>query len=239
MPNDSNSNSTGTLWTGSRVGNVNEYLQFVVEEKGNQSGKLEARLVFSYIKKRKRALGFFEQRTLDRRLKKLEAAFDAAVANGQNRLGEKLLRELARETRESILYARGFRQYVEKEDIWRHKTRIKGGHIADTRLEDYTRVIPKDVAKSVDACRDLFDGFVVLHYHNEAAERQSAKGQRMDPEEKARMRDPIVFGLVREAPDRWYFVDDWEDEHCDLTFDEIVTALGDESLIAKEPKLEA
>lgn len=239
MPNQNATGSTPVMWTGSRTGDVNDHLRFVVYESGGDSGKLEARLVFSYIKKRKKELGFFEQRTLDRRLRKIEDAFDAAVANGQNRLGEKLLRELARETRESILYARGVRQYVEKEDIWKHKNRIKGGHISDTRLEDYTRVIPKDVAASIDAVRDLFDGFVVLHYHNVAAEERSAKGQRMDPEEKARMRDPIVFGLVREAPDRWYFVDDWEDEHCDLTFDEVVTAVGRESLISKEPTLDA
>ena len=157
------------------------------------------------------------------------------MENGQEALGNKLLLELAREVKESAIYAKGIRYYVDREVLSRVKNKIRDGHISDTKLKDYTRVIPKDVLAKKKAVEDVFDGFVIYHYYNNAIEKKLEKKQQMSPDEKRNMKDPILFGWINEC-DRLYFIGDWEDEYCDLTFDEIIGVVG-EAKLSKTPTL--
>lgn len=194
--------------------NPNEYIQTsIVKEIG-----ISPILYFKYVKKKFKIL---ERPKLERRLKTVERAFLEAVENGQDALGEKILRELNLATKESILYAKGITKYIERSDAIKFKRNLNKGHISDTLLKDYTRIIPKDVLtkkKAVDGC---FDDYVIFHYWNEKAD----DVKNMTPDEKTKMRDPILFGVLKET-DRLYFVADWIDEHCDLSFNEMVDVLG-------------
>ncbi len=192
----------------------------------NKKQGIHPLLAFKYIKSK---FGVLEKLSLDRRLKKLETAFYQAVENGQEALGNKILRELSRETRESVLYVKGFKHFVERDDIWKVKNKIKDGHISDTRFEDFTKVIPKDVLKRKKEAEPFFDGFVIYHYYNKEIEAKIDKKQKRSEEEKQKMKDPILFGWIKEC-DRLYFIADWEDEYCDLTFDEIVDVVGENKL---------
>lgn len=40
-------------------------------------------------------------------------------------------------------------------------------------------------------------------------------------------RDPILFGVIR-GSDKLYFIADWIDEYCDLTFEKITSQLSKE-----------
>lgn len=204
-----------------------------IEVSGDSKDGIHPRLYFKFVK---RKMGILEKAVTERRLKKLEKVFDEAVENGQIMLGEKIMKEIAREMRETRLYAKGIRHYIHKKDLFKHKNNIRGGHISDTRLSKYTRIVPKNVLRAKKKYEKLFDDFVVLHYYNEKAEKKREEKQEMSPEEKDAMRDPILFGTVGES-DRWYYVADWEDDYCDLTFDEIIDVLG-ETKIEKDPKLE-
>lgn len=195
-------------------------------------GKIHAELAFKYIKKK---LGILEKVYVDRRLKKLEQAFYNAVENGQEGLGEKFMRELMVEARQSLIAGRGFKHYVENDDIRKYKNKIKGGHISDTQFKDYTRIIPKDVLEKKKKSEGLFDGYVIYHYWDAETEKKVAKKEKMTPDEKQKMKDPILFGWIKEN-NRLYFIADWEDEYCDLTFDEIVDVVG-ENKIEKNPIL--
>lgn len=202
----------------------------------DQQPGIHPELFFKYIK---RKFGALEKMRLDGRLKKLERAFDKAVESGQEALGKKLMTEVIRETRESVMYAKGVRHFIEREDLQKHKNNIRGGHISDTVFKEFTRVIPKDVLAKKKKVEDCFDGFVIYHYWDEKAEKNRTEKQKMTADEKQRMRDPVLFGIIRET-NRLYFVADWEDEHCDLTFDEMVDVIGadDEDItISREPKL--
>lgn len=204
-----------------------------IEKKANQ---ISPQLYFKYVKNK---LGTLQKLTLERRLKRLTKAFDEVVKNDQEALGMKLIREIDREVRESQIYARGFKHFIEAGDINRYRNQLTTGKISDTKFKDFTRIIPKDVLEKKKKVEDLFDGFVIFHYWNEAAETKRQKKQKADPEETQRMRDPILFGVIKES-DRFYFIADWEDEHCDLTFDQMVDFLGkDESevTLSREPKI--
>lgn len=192
-------------------------------------------LYFKYIKKKFRTL---ERYRMERRIRAIEAAFDKAVESGQEALGEKILSEMAVEFRESAIYAKGVRHFIEKEDLDRHKHGINGGHIADTRLEDYTRDIPKRVIAKKKKVEDVFDGFVVYHYWNPEEQKESKKD--MTPDEEAKMRDPVLFGIIKETR-RLYFIADWDDEYCKLSFADMIEAIGredEEYEIPKNPTLD-
>lgn len=188
----------------------------------NDDGKISPQLYFKYIKKK---FNFLERAMLDKRIKLIEAAFDEAVENGQNILADKILRNLMVISRESFIAAKGIKEYVERDDVMKYKNQIRGGHISDTMLKDFTRVIPKHISVKIKKLKDIFDDFVIFHYYEQELEEKREKKQKMTPEEKSKMRDPVLFGIIKEN-NRLYFIDDWEDEKCDLSFDEIVDEIG-------------
>lgn len=195
---------------------------FTVELNPDKKTGLNPVLYFKYIKSKFKVL---ERMRFDRRLKVLERAFYAAVDNGQDALGKKILNQLAVETREAAIYAKGIKNFIEREDLVKHKRKIRDGHISDTLIKDFTRVIPKDVLAKRDRVKDVFDDFVIYHYWNDKAQEKLEKKEKVNAEEKNKMRDPVLFGIVRET-DRLYFVADWNDDHCDLTFSEMIDAIG-------------
>ncbi|MFA5174620.1 MAG: hypothetical protein WC438_05560 [Candidatus Pacearchaeota archaeon] len=209
---------------------------YTVEMKTDKQKGIHPVLYFKYIKKKFKMI---ERMRIDNRFKKLEKAFYKAVDSGQEALGEKLLKTLAIEMRETQMYAKGFKYYIEKGDLNKHKGNIRGGHISDTRLKDFTRDIPKKDKDKYNASLGLFDDYVVYHYWNEGEVEKVEKKEKMDPEEKSKMRDPILFGIIKET-NKLYFIEEWEDEYCDLTFEELVDKIGvnDEDIeLKREPSL--
>lgn len=191
-------------------------------ETDKKTHKIKAEFYFKYLKKK---LSLLEKMKLDRRMKNLEKAFDIAVETGQDVLAKKFLDRVVSTSIESELYAKGIKYYLDKYIIDKYKHRIKDGHIADTLLEDYTRKIPKNVIEKKKKVEHLFEKFIIYHYHNPELEEKREKKQEMSPEERSKMRDPILFGKTKYS-DRYYFIGDWDDEECDLTFDEMIDAIG-------------
>ena len=190
-------------------------VSFEMKKAHNQ---IHPQLYFTFIKSKFKII---ERTRLRHRLDKLEKAFDNAMKSGQIALAEKFLRENIASAREAAMAAKGLKYFVEREDVWKHKSNIRDGHISDTQLKDYTRIIPEKVLEKKKVVEALFDGFVILHYWNEGA----PDVKKMSDHEKAKMRDPILFGLIRET-DRWYYIADWQDEFCDLTFDELTKVVA-------------
>jgi hypothetical protein len=208
---------------------------FSLDVKSDNKG-IHPILYFKYIKKKFKPL---ERMKMDGRLKRLEKAFYKAVDNGQDALGEKLLKQLAIETRETAMFAKGIKLFIEKTDLDKHKHNIRDGHISDTMLKDFTRVIPKNVAEKKKKVEDCFDDFVIYHYWNEKEAEKIIKGQKMDAKEEAKMKDPVLFGIIKET-NKLYFIADWDDEFCNLSFEELADAIGkddEEITIQREPKL--
>jgi hypothetical protein len=97
-------------------------------------------------------------------------------------------------------------------------------------LENYPRSIPDENMDDIIAAKELglFDVLLVL-YTDLANEEVSTPKQK---EFAARNRDPIVFGMFIEDKinlkhDRLYFITDWEDEFCDLTFTRMLDKMSE------------
>ena len=202
--------------------------EFGVGQNSNEKG-ISPQLYFKYVKKK---LGVLESVKLNNRLEKVKRAVAKAKENWQNLLSEKFLATIGIEVRESAIFAKGITKFVERDTVNKYKNKIRGGHISDTMLKSYTRVIPEDVLAKKKTVEDVFDDFVIYHYWNESAQKDV---KHMSPDEKAKMRDPILFGIIKET-NKLYFIADWEDEFCDLTFDELVDVVGKQE-ITKEVRL--
>jgi len=201
---------------------IDNNLSTIVEYNSKAGGDIEAHIYFKYLKKK---LGVLEKMKIDGRLKRLEKAFNEAVNSGQDVLAKKFLDKVVVSVKETEMFARGVKLFVDIDIVRKYKNKIKGGHISDTSLEDYTRIIPKNVIEKKKKVEDIFDEFIVYHYYNQEVEEKREKKQEMSETERARMKDPILFGRVN-GSNRLYFIADWEDEYCDLTFDEMVDVLG-------------
>jgi len=204
----------------------------------NKSG-ISPILYFKYIKSK---FGLLEKRKIDSRLKIIEKAFEEAVENGQDVLATKFLDNLHFAIQESAMLAKGITTYIDREVLNKHKHNIRGGHISNTLWKDYTRVIPPRVVYAKKKVEDIFNTFEIWHYWDVEASKKVEKKEKMTADEKSKMKDPVVFGMLKGST-RMYFIAEWTDEYCDLSFDEIVKVLGKSGegkvkhTISKQPNL--
>jgi hypothetical protein len=148
----------------------------------------------------------------------LQALTDNARAAGQKSLLAQMQAEREVRQFENALFARGQKRYLSETQLLKFVRGCEKGLCLDW-IQSFIRPIPPSVVAAKIKCDDLglFDNYVVLHYDPE--NRGTTKADR----EKAK--DPVLFGVMRGSR-KLYFVDDWVDEHCDLTFQQIVDKLG-------------
>ena len=95
--------------------------------------------------------------------------------------------------------------------------------ISSIELSQYPRTIPEDVVEEIAKAKDIFDDMVVVFTDYTGEAERQVKKEKMD-------KDPILFGIFYTKTEsgnvmpskRLYFIADWEDEYCDLTFDELI-----------------
>ena len=193
-----------------------------VEMKIKKDRNIPAKLYFKLVKNK---LSKIDAAVLEKKLQKLEKATEKLIDQGQNLLAERFLNDLTLATKELQMYTAGVRYYVDKDVLWKHKNKIRGGSISNTKYEDFMRKIPEDVVEAKAKVEDLFDEFWIFHYYSKETEQKDEK--KLSPTEKSRMKDPILFGVIKEK-ERFYLIADWIDEECDLTFDQMIEAIAGE-----------
>lgn len=128
--------------------------------------------------------------------------------------------------KEMVLHAVGIRKYVHRQDVIKLIDNVTPKNsVKIVELENYPRSIPDENMEDIEKAKELgvFDVMLVLYTDLENEEVNT-------PEQKAfavRNRDPVVFGMFMEDKinlkhDRLYFITDWEDEFCDLTFTKMI-----------------
>jgi hypothetical protein len=95
-------------------------------------------------------------------------------------------------------------------------------------ISNFTRTIPDNVFKDKIALDEykIFDNYVVFHYDPEG------KATQLTKEEVEKMRDPILFGVIENSTNL-YYIGDWIDDYCDLTFDKLVETFSVDDLTLK------
>lgn len=171
-----------------------------------------------------------ELQMVDEREAGYEAALLRARDGGQKALLEQLTQAMVAVRAETQLVAHGMVKYLEEATLVEFVKKSPKGLRLDW-VANFTRVIPDEVLtkkREADA-RKVFDNYVVLHYD------PKVKAWAETAAEKAKRKDPILFGLM-EGRRRLYFVGDWVDAYCDLTLDQIADSLGKDA-VGEIPKV--
>jgi len=156
--------------------------------------------------------------------KELKDNIEKAQKLGQTALVEKFKDTLTVKLLENQLVALDSVKYISEQDLIKFVLQSEKG-ISLTYISNFTKIIPDTVADKKDKMDDfkIFDNYAILHYDPEGSSINLTK------KEIEKKRDPILFGLIKDSRNL-YFIDDWKDNYCDLTFDKLVDFLGDEKI---------
>jgi hypothetical protein len=203
----------------------------------NSKDGINPRLVFKLMKKKFNFLGQVRYKKRINKLKKLVEEYEGL---GHHALSNKFRNKIVEEMAFAEVTGAGIKYWIDKKEVEKNLHKVRGGHIADTDFDKYTRVIPKNILKrkkELDKYK-FFSKYVIYHYWDEKLEKKKEKKEKLSSKEKSDMKDPILFGVREDQPDKLYFIADWEDEYCDLTFTDLIDELGIEDEDVKIPLLQ-
>lgn len=145
---------------------------------------------------------------------------------GQIALKEKLIKGLIINKLESVLFAKGMYKAI-NEDVIVELAQNAPNHLSLDYIENYVRNIPIEaIKKKIEADNlQVFDNYCILYYD------ENGESYAMTNKEKERkiqkLKDPIMFGLIN-GSNKLYFIADWVDEYCNLTFEKMTEIVGKE-----------
>ena len=186
------------------------------EEKKEETYEFDAIKFFSLVKATSKESAF----TYKDRISNYLRALHNAVDMGQTALQEELLKGLITNKYESLLYAEGYYYVIDENTIVDFIKKCEKGLSLDY-IKNFARPIPQNVVEKISKLNELeiFDNYVVLHYDPEK------KAVKETEYERAKRKDPIIFGLIAGSK-KLYYVTDWIYEYCDLTLEKFVDTLG-------------
>lgn len=169
--------------------------------------------------------------TLKKNLEAIDNIIESSFSLGQDKLLHRLVftREIIEKEQTALVC--GYDTYVYSEDVLKFIEKVTPKNsVKIIELENFPRVIPEKNAADIVTAKNwnLFDRFYVVFT-------DFTNNDYRTPEQKAtiiRNRDPIVFGafnIVKDSTvyDRLYFITDWEDEFCDLTFTKMINRMAE------------
>lgn len=198
---------------------------FTVEilEPKEETQKMTVEEFFSSVKNSAEELNLVKER-----FKNYESAIEHLKKTGQVFLIEQMEQDLEIHSAETKLYAIGLRKVVTEKNIVDFAKKSPRALKLDW-IQNFARLIPGkviDVKMNADE-KHIFDNYCVLHFDPDN------KGSQQTNAEKAKAKDPILFGVIAGST-KLYYVAAWIDEFCDLTFDKLVETLGEEAIKAND-----
>jgi acyl carrier protein len=194
------------------------------KKRGDKTGKNDPRdrinsvdtvVLFSFLKSR---FSIIQSAKLSKKYERVSELLEMSKKTSQIALSDMLMEKFGAMIREQEMLVCGYKYFFTPEQLNRFINACeKRDTIKLTKVKNYIRVIPKKIRDKMEKAKEkmLFDDFFVLH---------------TDPENKAiaktaeEKKDPILFGVVRESKN-YYFIDDWIDEHCDITMKKVLEVL--------------
>ena len=181
----------------------------------------EVQQAFLDLKQQKQII---EDAELQRVYENAQVFANKYAETGQTEALKKLIFVLQTVTKERELLKLGFNQFIYKDAIDTYIDQVSVKPIKITELCNYVRDVPQEIVDKVKLTKEIFDEFFVVYTDYTSKEDRRIEASR-------RERDPILFGVFLDrnahvCNERFYFLGDWIDEYCDLTFDRMLTDLG-------------
>ena len=155
------------------------------------------------------------------RIKPIYKNISQAKAMGQIALIETLLEKLVVEVYECAIAGSGFDRAISLTDLNNLQDKCKK-LLSMNQISNFTRAIPTNVIeRKLEADKlHVFDNYVVLSYDPSGEDYKETTQQAIN-----RAKDPILFGVIL-GSEKLYYIADWVDEFCDLTWDKMLTIMG-------------
>ena len=184
---------------------------------------LENNDVQEYFDNIKEKANKIDRKLIDKNLKEITSYIERAEKLGQTALARELKNTTVVFVLEKRLLKYDIHYYVNMKDIVKFIEQIKGHVIKFCELEYFPRVIPNEIAERIIDIKEnnLFDEYYILFtdYTDEELLNNEEK------EKRKVNKDPIIFGRWNIYPNRYYIIDDWVDEYCDIDFDKFIREL--------------
>lgn len=183
--------------------------------KDRKTGQISPALYMRYVKSK---FTKTQKEKLQRRMAKLKKLIPYAQDMGQQAMYEELSKELVGILKEQEIDVLGFSRFVEYPTIDKFMQNVKDKVIRFEKFENFPRVVPKRVQDKAKKLMKtgVFDSFHILYI--DLSKSESIKST----SEKIANKDPILFGRTLLTPTRYYYIDDWVDDYCDLTMEKFI-----------------
>lgn len=186
---------------------IEAYIKFRLLIKDKQKEPIE---VFTKIQESLSTVKYSEKK--EEEVKTMLKALEGSL---QRRVKTEVFYELNKVEIEKKLKNTEFNRYQTEESLIEFIKSCKKG-LCLTEIEYFQKVIPEKVMTKINKADDLkiFDNFYILHY-----DPNSVKNIYYTAEPKPQ--DPIVFGVISGCT-KLFFIADWVDEYCNLTYKDIL-----------------
>lgn len=180
---------------------------------------IHPKLIFKFVKSK---LTKIEQAELKKKLDKLAPMLNYAKELQQSAIYEDCAKKILEIVREQEAATQGIETIIQKKDIEKLIYNVRDKVIKFKEFSEFPRVVPKKVRTVLKnlQTKKIFDNYMILYtdFSKPEEEIKSTK-------QKVKEKDPILFGVFNDTPNKLYFIIDWEDEYCDLTLDKLVDNL--------------
>lgn len=172
--------------------------------------QVPVKYVFECVLKNPEELEMFNTKS-----KEYEKMIENAKLTGQVALVEELQANKELKNFENQLVTLKMTKYISEKNLLKFSEHCIKGLKLDY-IKNFTRIIPNKVIQQKIKCDEykLFDNYVVLYYDPTNTSTQKTNKEK----------DPILFGIMRGSR-KLYFIGDWQDELCDLTFDQVIKVI--------------
>lgn len=197
-------------------------------------GAVEPKDYFKILKKSKKKT---TEENLQKQLNILAENIILAKQAGQKNYIERLSFTYDVILKEQNLLKHKIDTFVYKDDIKNFLDKVTPKNsIKIIELERYPRSIPLDILKKIKTYKDLnlFDEYAIVFTDFT----ENSHTTKKEKEFLDRNRDPVIFGFFKHNEtglfhERFYYIDDWEDEYCDLSFTKMIEKMSQVGI--KEP----
>lgn len=207
-------------------GNSEVVMDVIIPNQLEVSVNLEAIEPKDYFTVVKSKIGNVDKESLQNQLSTIAEQILEAKKIGQKKYLEQLVFAYTCIIKEQALAAAGYTKYVYKDDVKLFIDKITPANsVKIIELDRYPRAIPLTVMQELSKVQamNIFDDYCVVFTDFTDADYKSSEEMKT----VERNRDPIVFGYFKHKDtglkhDRFYYVADWEDEYCELTFTKMI-----------------
>lgn len=217
---DANGASTSATVRYTTNGGFEGEIEVAPKRSAKSKRKISAKLYMKFMKSKLRKV---DQKKMKSRLDRLAMLIGATEEIKQKALYEELCAEAVGIIKESELLSVGINKSIHQDTVHKFMDMVEDRVVKYSTLERFPRVIPKGVRSEIRRIQraGVFQELWILYIDHTDTELKTNKDKILE-------KDPILFGKLRPNEETLYYITDWVDEYCDLSFAAMVETIQED-----------